>query len=139
MSQGVEQLDLLQQTLRKKASAPVDGEYLRRLPSLRRAVAYSLSLADMDPKEAYGPLGMDKATWSRIINGSQEVPASLFKPLRKLTGNNAPMEWLAFDEGFELTPLMSELERQLLEERAARAEAERENALMRSLITGRRG
>jgi hypothetical protein len=137
-SQGVEeQVDWLEPP-RQRASSPVDAKYLFGLPSLRRAVAYSLSLADMDPKEAYQPLGMDKATWSRITSGGQEVPASLLKPLRVLTGNYAPLRWLAYTEGFELIPLKSELERQLDEERDARAEVERENAVLRSLLTGKR-
>lgn len=140
-SQGDEspQLSLLGVEPRKKPSAPVDMAYLRSLPSLRRAVAYSLSLADMDPKEAYSPLGMDKATWSRIINGTQEVPASLLKPLRTLTGNDAPIRWLAMDCGYEIRPLRTELEQQLEAINAEKAEVERENAILRRLLTeGRR-
>jgi len=134
MSQDVEQLDLLTAAPRRKPSNPVDVAYLRTLPTLRRAVAYSLSLADMDPKEAYLPLQMDKATWSRIINGGQEVPASLLKPLRHLTGNRAPQMWLAYDDGCELVPLKTELEHQLEQERAAHTETQRENELLRRLI-----
>jgi hypothetical protein len=131
------QLELLG-AVQKKPSSPVEIAHLRSIPSLKRAVAYSLHLADMDPKEAYLPLQMDKATWSRIINGNQEVPASLFRPLHLLTGNRAPLMWAAFDDGCELTPLKSDLEQQLESERAARIEAERENALLRTLITGRK-
>jgi hypothetical protein len=131
------QLELLSPA-QKKPSSPVEIAHLRSIPSLKRAVAYSLHLADMDPKEAYLPLQMDKATWSRIINGNQEVPATIFKPLRLLTGNRAPLMWAAFDDGCELVPLKSDLEQQLEQERAARAEAERENELLRKLILERR-
>ncbi len=56
---------------------------------------------------------MDKASWSRIINGQQEFPASQIKPLRLLTGNQAVLQWLAFEDGCELRPLRSELEQQI--------------------------
>jgi hypothetical protein len=131
------QLSLLS-PVQKKPSSPVEIAHLRSIPTLKRAVAYSLHLADMDPKEAYLPLQMDKASWSRIINGTQEVPASIFKPLRLLTGNRAPLMWAAFDDGCDLVPLKSDLEQQLEQERSARVEAERENALLRTLITGRK-
>lgn len=134
----VDQLSLLGLESRAKPSAPVDRRYLFGLPTLRRAVAYSLSLADMDPKEAYGPLAMDKSTWSRIINGGQEVPAGLLKPLRTLTGNDAAQLWIAHDWGCELRPLRTELEEQLDAERAAHAETQRENALMRKLLLERK-
>jgi hypothetical protein len=133
-----EQLALLGLEIRKKPSKPVDRVQLFSLPSLPEAIRYSLGLAEMDPKQAYQPLKMDKATWSRIMNGTQEAPASLPKKLKMLTGNDALQLWLAQDWGCELQPLRSEWEEQLEDERAARAEVERENALLRQLITGRR-
>jgi hypothetical protein len=134
-STDVEQLDLIP---RRKPSAAVDRDHVRRLPSLRRAINYSLSLADMDPKEAYGPLEMDKAIWSRITNGGMSFPADELPKLKAVTGNEAAIYWLATACGYDLRPLRNELEQQLEDERAARAEAERENALLRQLITGRR-
>ena len=123
---------------RKKPSAPCDKDYVRGLPSLRRAINYSLSLADMDPKEAYGPLEMDKAVWSRITNGGMSFPADELPKLKAVTGNEAAIYWLAVACGFDLRPLRNELEQQLEDERAARVETERENALLRKLIMERR-
>lgn len=133
----VEQLDLLG-SQRRKPSAPVDATYLRVLPTLRRAIAYSLSLADMDPKEAYQPLSIDKASWSRMMTGQQEIPGSLLYPVRQLTGNQAGLMWLAYQDNCEIRPLRSELEQQLEDERARASELERENVVLRSLITGRK-
>lgn len=135
ISTDVAQLELIP---RRKPSAAVDRDHVRRLPSLRRAINYSLSLADMDPKEAYGPLEMDKAIWSRIVNGNMSFPADELPKLKAVTGNEAAVYWLATACGYDLKPLRSELEQQLEDERAARTEAERENALLRQLITGRR-
>ncbi len=46
--------------------------------------------------------------------------------------------WLAYRAGYELTPLRSELEQQLEAGKAREAELERENDLLRKLITGRK-
>lgn len=134
-STDVAQLELIPS---RKPSAAIDKDHIRRLPSLRRAINYSLSLADMDPKEAYGPLEMDKAIWSRISNGGMSFPADSLPKLKAVTGNEAAIYWLATACGYDLRPLRTELEEQLEHERAARVEAERENALLRSLITGRK-
>ena len=134
ISTDVEQLELIP---RRKPSAAVDKDHVRRLPSLRRAINYGLSLADMDPKEAYGPLEMDKAVWSRIVNGGMSFPADDLPKLKAITGNDAGIMWIAHACGFDLRPLRTELEEQLEHERAQRLEAERENQLLRQLITGK--
>jgi hypothetical protein len=118
-STDVEQLDLIP---RRKPSAAVDRDHVRRLPSLRRAINYSLSLADMDPKEAYGPLEMDKAIWSRITNGGMSFPADELPKLKAVTGNEAAIYWLATACGFDLRPLRNELEQQIDALKAENAE-----------------
>jgi plasmid maintenance system antidote protein VapI len=110
---------------RRRAVGQIDHFHLRQLPSLRRAVNYSLSLADLDPKEAYGPLGMDKATWSRISNGTQSFPADALGKLKEITGNEAPLFWLAYSQGYELRPLRSELEEQIAAKDARIADLEK--------------
>jgi hypothetical protein len=135
LSADVAQLELLP---RRKPSAPLDKDYCRGLPSLRRAINYSLSLADMDPKEAYGPLDMDKAIWSRISNGGMSFPADDIPKLKAVTGNEAAIYWLAVACGHDLRPLRTELEQQLEDERAAHVETQRENALLRKLILERK-
>lgn len=130
---GPEQMALLGLEVRKKPSRPVDRALLLNMATLPEAITYSLQLAGMDPKQAYSPLEMDKATWSRIMNGKQEAPASLPKNLRVLTGNDALQLWLARDWGCELTPLRSLLEQQLHEEREAHAETRRERDMLLKL------
>lgn len=133
----VEQLALLDSS-RQPRVAQVDVQHVKSLPSLRRAINYALSHADMDPKEAYGPLQMDKGTWSRISNGQQSFPADELLKLRAVTQNDIPLIWLAHSMGYELRPLRSELQEQLEAERARADELERQNALMRELLTGRK-
>lgn len=130
------QLDML--AAPAKPSAPVDPAYLIALPSLRRAIRYSMSLRDLEPKQVYEQLGKDAAAWSRIENGGISFPADDMAKLIKITGNDAPLRWLAFQCGYEIVPLRTELEEQLQTERAEKAELQRQNDLMRELLQGRR-
>lgn len=134
-SRPLEQIDFL---ATKKVCPPVDKTYVLSLPSFRRALRYSMSLADLEPKQVYEPLDMDKATWSRIENGAQAFPPDLLGRLAMLTGNDAPLIWLAHSRGYDLRPLRSELQERLEAAEAHAAELERQNALMRELLTGRK-
>jgi hypothetical protein len=122
----------------RKTCPPVDRAYLLALPNLRRAIRYSVSLADLEPKQVYDPLGMDKAIWSRIENGSMSFPADDLAKLALITGNDAPLMWLANARGYDLRPQRTELEEQLEAEKAHNAELQRQNDLMRELLTGRK-
>jgi hypothetical protein len=134
-STEVEQLELLPT---RKPCAPVDRAYVLGLPSLRKVIRYSVSLADLEPKQVYGPLEMDKAIWSRIENGGMSFPADSLSKLAEETQNDAPLVWLAHQRGYELVPLKSELEQQLEAKDAELTEERRENALLRKLLLERR-
>jgi hypothetical protein len=123
LSEG-EQLTLLPQ--RRSPKTP-DVAYLASLSSFRRAVRYSMSLADLEPKQVYEPLDKDKATWSRIESGDMGFPADLILPFQTITQNDAPL-LLA---GYDLASLrkrqddkdlrIAELEQQLAKEREEKA------------------
>lgn len=113
---------------------PVDKAYTLGLPNLRRVIRYSVSLPDLEAKQVYIPLKMDKATWSRIANGDMSFPADLLGALADVTQNEAPLIWWAHQRGFDLRPLKSELQEQLDAERAEKLELRRENELLRSLF-----
>lgn len=127
-SDKVEQLQLLSH--RSAAKAP-DLAYLMSLPNLRRVVRYAMSLADLEPKQVYEPLGKDKATWSRIEGGDMSFPADLIMPFQAITQNSAPILWLAHQDGWDITTMrkrqddkdkrIAELESQLEEERREKA------------------
>jgi hypothetical protein len=120
------QLPLIPSASRKN-SAPPDVDYLKTLPSFRRVVRYSISLADLEPKQVYEPMDMDKAIWSRIENGGMSFPADDILKLRSITGNCAPLLWLNHQEGIDIRNLprlrddkdrrIAELEAQLAQER----------------------
>lgn len=127
-SNTVEQLALLPPRAEPKEP---DLAYLASLPNFRRAVRYSMSLADLEPKQIYGPLGKDKSTWSRIESGDMGFPADLILPFQAITNNDAPLLWLVHAAGYDVTSLRrrqddkdKEIER--LREQLAAERAEKE-------------
>jgi hypothetical protein len=132
MSPGLDtpQLSLLPMQ-KTKVCPPVDVTYLRSIPTLRRAIRYSVSLFDLEPKQIFEPLEMDKAIWSRIENGSMSFPADELVKLSAITQNKAPFLWLAHQFGYDIERLpmlrddkdrrIAELELQLAQERHDRA------------------
>lgn len=123
ISTDIAQLELLPS---RKTPAMVDKSYVLGLPALRRVIRYSVSLADLDPKQVYEPLDMDKAIWSRIENGGMSFPADRLCALAQITGNSAPLMWLAQEQGFDLRPLRSELQDRLDASRAEAADLRRQ-------------
>lgn len=102
ISADVEQLSLLPA---KRTAPPVDLNYIKTLTNFRRAIRYSVSLPDLEPKEVYDPLDMDKSIWSRIENGGMSFPADQILALAKITQNKAPFLWLAHQFGFDIERL----------------------------------
>jgi hypothetical protein len=126
-SLDVSQLSLLPQRTPPKAP---DLTYLVSLPTFRRVVRYSMSLADLEPKQVYEPLGKDKATWSRIEGGDMGFPADLVIPFQSITQNSALVMWLAHQDGYDVTSMrkrQDDKDKRIaeLEQRLERAEQEK--------------
>lgn len=102
----VEQLSFLPV---RKPCPPPDLEYVKSLPSLRRAMRYAISLADLEPKQVYVPLKKDKATWSRIENGDMSFPADDLIAFCDVVGNDAVVLWLDHSRGYDIA-LMRKLQ-----------------------------
>jgi hypothetical protein len=130
VSPDVAQLSLIPAADRK-ACPPVDVDYLLARPNSRRAMRYAMSLMDLEPKQIYEPLEMDKAIWSRIENGGMSFPIEKLKPFNALVRNDALLLWHVFDNGYDVRAMrklqddkdkrIEQLEAQLAEERAEKA------------------
>lgn len=128
ISTDVEQLQLLPS---RKTPPPLDLDYLLKLPTLRRAIRYSVSLPDLEPKAICDDMDMDRAIWSRIENGSMSFPADELAKLASITGNQGPLYWLIHQAGYDVRQLrklrddkdrrIAELEAELATERAEKA------------------
>lgn len=124
------QIDLL---TGRASCPPPDIPYLLGLPSLRRAIRYSMSLADLEPKQVYGPLNKDKAIWSRIENGDMSFPADDLTRFCDIVGNDAVILWLAHHAGFDVVTMkkrMDDKDKQIEDLQRRLEEAEREKSVL---------
>jgi plasmid maintenance system antidote protein VapI len=136
-SVSVEQLNLLPA---KKPCPPPDLVYVASLPNFRRALRYAMSLADLEPKQVYGPLDKDKATWSRIENGDMSFPADDLLHFCEVVGNDAVLMWLNCSAGYDLASMrksMDDKDRQIFELRQQIAEKDRVLEIATQLVSGR--
>jgi hypothetical protein len=122
------QPDLFAEPQRKPTAPSVDLDRVRTMPTFRRVMRYSMSIAELEPIDVYRHLGHDKATWSKIESGAMSFQADKILPFCEVTRNIAVIDWLAFKTRHELHPLRSELEQKLeaAEARAIAAENELE-------------
>lgn len=117
--------------------ALIDDDVVGRQSSFTRAIVVCADIAGFEDKVAASAAGVDPATWSKIKSGQANFPQEYFRRFQQKCGNWLPLQWIARDCGFDVTPLETELEKQLRSEREARAAAEAENKLLRSLLVGK--
>lgn len=116
----------------------VDIEVVRRQNTLTAAIKLCISLAGFDSdKVVYMELGIDAGHWSRIMRGEANFPTDKLEQLMDFCRNEVPLIWLSDRRGYDLRPKLSETERQLVEERLRREEAERKLAYWEELYEKR--
>lgn len=114
----------------------VDIEAIRRQPSMTKAIVLCADLAGfVNDKDLCRSLDIDPATWARIKSNQACFPQEKLEDLMDQAGNEVPLIWLADRRGYSLTPLETELQRQLRVEREETERLKNENALLRGLIT----
>ncbi len=109
----------------------VSPSEVARERTLGGAIGLCAKAAGYEPKELQAELKWDKAQWSRWESGQEGVVWPKLTSLMDYCGNDAPLFWMAYDRGYDLSRLVkreSEIERQnrLLKE---------ENAALRRVLT----
>lgn len=109
---------------RRPAPAQVSEAVVAAQPSFLAAVNLMLNLSGLEDKEIYLALEIDAGHWSRIRKGDAHFPINKVEAAMDLCSSDLPLQWLAARRGYELRPLLSDMERQLYaeRERAQRAE-----------------
>lgn len=104
----------------------IDLRLITAQPSMLAAIKLCISAAGFEAgKEVYAELGIDAGHWSRILRGEAHFPVNKLHALMDLCGNEAPLQWLVHDRGYDVSSLRfreNELEksnRELREEVAA--------------------
>lgn len=116
-------------------SLPLD--LVVKQPSLAGAVALCVQTSGLEEKEVYMTLEIDAGHWTRIMKGDAHFPLNKMNLLMDLCGNEAPLQWLSNSRGYALVQIETETQRLLRNEQERRKEAEKENMLLRNLLTGR--
>jgi hypothetical protein len=124
-----------------KGMQTVDHEAVIRQPSMTKAIVLCADLAGfVNDKDLCRALDMDPPVWARIKAGQASFPHDKLETLFDEAGNEVPLLWLLYRRGYDLHSLRkreSETERELRMERERRAEVEKENAILRSVISGK--
>lgn len=128
MKSGVQtKVDDPQRALRLvRTDQRLDHRVVIAQPSMLAAIKLCISAAGFDAgKEVYAELEIDAGHWSRILRGEAHFPVNKLHALMDLCGNEAPLQWLVHDRGYDIDSLRvreNELEqrnRELREEVAA--------------------
>jgi hypothetical protein len=114
--------------------AAVDPALIARQPSMSKALALCQTLSGKDDAQFYGDGGIvkDQAQWSRIMGPSNHnFPHDKLNLFMDKAGNEAPMLWLLYSRGYDITNLHlreteTERELRLAREEIARLRSERE-------------
>ena len=112
-------------------------EVVRRQKSAAAAFSLACQSSGLEDKEIYSALGIDPGYFSRIKKGDATLQADTVPMFCEMVGNRIYPEWQAYQLGCTLVQIKSEAERraELAEQRAR--DAEKENRLLRQLVTGR--
>lgn len=131
----------MQAALRLKPEMQIiDERVIDAQPSMTAAIRLCQQMSGLEDKEIVGRHGIvgDIAQWSRITRSGQHYfPQDKLCSYMDVCGNEAPLIWLARSRGYELVPMETEMERRLRVEREKSEELERENLLLKKLLTGR--
>jgi predicted RNA-binding protein with RPS1 domain len=110
----------------------VTAQEISREKSLGGAIELCVKAAGYEPKEVQSELKMDKAQFSRWASGGEGVVWPKLAQVMDFCGNEAPVLWMLYDRGFDLSSirkLESETEK---ENRRLREE----NAALRRVLVG---
>lgn len=115
---------------------PVSEEVIHACRTFLDALNLQINISGLEDKELYIPLGIEASHWSRIRKGEFHFPLNKLESLCDLTGNEVTLSWWAWKRGYGLHLLLTESERRLQLERAARQSAEERLRYLESLVTG---
>jgi hypothetical protein len=116
-------------------------EQVRACPNEVAAIDLACRCSGLMDKQIADDLDIDEGNWSKLRRGQRGFMPGQRIHFMNVVGNQILREWEEESLGFDSTTLRvhsSELEQQLERERAEKAELQRQNSLMRELLTSRR-
>jgi hypothetical protein len=122
---------------RRAMPVAVPLEMITARKSLLGALNLCMDASGLDDKEISASLDIDAGHFANIRKGKGHFPPDKINPLMDLCGNEVPLTWLSMNRGYVLVQIESETQRLLRIEREKLKEAERENELLKKLLTGK--
>jgi hypothetical protein len=115
----------------KRPEVPVNLAELEGIRDLNHACERCAAVTGSQDKSIAMDMNIDPPTWARIKQGEAGIKGDFLDRLMDACGNELPLLWLLWKRGYDPASIRkreSELERQLREEREARAELEKKLA-----------
>jgi hypothetical protein len=134
----VDQLDWLRAKPRPQPIV-IHHEVIVACKSLTAAIVLAQYSSQLEDKEIYIPLKIDKSSWSKMKEGKAFFPINLLSQFMDLVANDIPLTWLANHRGYKLEPLQTGLEAENAELRDALAKRDAEMEFLKKFLkdTGR--
>ena len=110
------------------------NEFVKTIPDIREAMRSAVRKSGKKDKQLYGELDIDSAQWSRIMNGQANLSYEKFIHFMEACGNHIPIQWLAYNMGYELRVIPKTLEDQLQKEREEKERLQNKLELMNEVI-----
>lgn len=114
----------------KKVAQPVSDEIIRKQGSHLQAIKLAVQSSGLEDKQIYAPLGIDKATWSKILDGQFSFPTNKYEQLFDLLGNEIPLIWMANRRGYALVPMQDAKDKRISDLERELADAKKEVEIM---------
>jgi hypothetical protein len=115
----------------------VTPDEIARERSLGGAIGLCAKVAGLAPKQIQDSLRSDKAQFSRWTDDKEGILWPKLRALMDFCGNDAPLLWMVFHRGFDLSSLRrqeTELERELRIAREWIKQLEEERRIERSFL-----
>lgn len=112
-------------------------ELVRTKKSAGAAFTLACDASGLDDKEIYLAIGIDPGYFANIKKDKATLQGNLVERFCEVVGNTIYLEWLAFRVGCTLVLIQTEAERRAAEAIARARELEKENRLLRELVTGK--
>jgi len=123
------QLDLPIRPRPARVPQEVPLAVIAKQPNRLAVIKLQVQASGLDEGQVATELGIDPEQWSRIMAGKAHFPTEKYHALNVVTGSHFVLLWDLLQEGMDpqsVRPLMSDVERQLVEKEARIQELERE-------------
>ncbi len=114
--------------------AEISQSMLLRQSDMLAAINLSVNASGLQDNQIYPVLGIEKASWSKSLSGSNHFDANKLDALCNAVGNEVTLEWWAAKRGYKLVKLKSTLEEENESLKKELVEARRENEVIKKFV-----